>query len=297
MLSRSFFFPGPLPPFTHLGCTLFRHCFHSAQRYAFYHLGEEPPEAPQIEFVHLRPYFVADRGLSTLVDWLLEPGNTENRNANARLRAALAFHRVRKRSWKSTPQKASPSEEIMPWRELRHSVSASIPTLGEALIADLDAVGRRQRLGSTGSCSSPKTESWWGTADVPALDPGAAATPHKATEPDFAPASAKRGALRDAWAECALIYRSGVLTLGQTAVAAGHIEDPQDAFFLPWDHLDLLAGDRVPEWLSSTIANNRSEWLALGDSVAPAETLENRTVGLKLQEVAPIEPPALHPLV
>jgi len=297
LLSRGFYFPGELPPFSHLGCTLFRHCFHSAQRYAYYHLGQDPPETPQVEFVHLRPYFSAEHGASILSDWMLRPDLAGN-ESSAFLTAAFAFHRLRARISSRTLSTHIHGDEDS-WQALRGQVSSTIPLLGRAMISDLDAVGsRRKRRESqpVDACSSPLTSPWWNRDQVPSLDLAVATVRHRPDNNRPASADRGRGAFRDTWAQMTPLLRSKALELGRHGVAAGHLNDPSDVFFLPWDHLDLLVEPRAPEWLAPTIANNHQEWSSLADSLAPEELLEDRLVGLKLQRRASSLPAALNPL-
>ncbi len=296
MLSRAFFLPGDTPPMTHLGCTLFRHCFHSAWRYARYHLGLTPPASAPIAFVHLRPYFEG-----TLTDpmenLLLDPGGEEPvRLLPIRLRAAMAFHRLRLARRRDGPTGDDPRPDSQPWPEVSATVSAAVARLGDALLRDLSAVRRRRSRRAKGetvpACSSPRSVSWAETAECPAIDlTGVQALTGVLAEALPSP-DPPRGAFRDAWVETVANVRPKVLRLAESSVDCGLLAQPDDALFLPFDHLDVLAGTDAPLWLTPAVASNRAEWGALRDSEAPAEQLKTRNVGLRLRRARAQEMPA-----
>ena len=92
-----------------------------------------------------------------------------------------------------------------------------------------------------------------------------------------------RGAFRDVWVSAASDLRPRLLAFGQGAVERKVLDEPDEVFFLPFNHLDVLAGDQRLEWIRPAALKNRAEWLALAESAAPAEALETRNVGLRLR--------------
>ncbi len=302
MLSRAFFFPGALPPFTHLGCTIFRHGFHSAWRYARYHLGCPVPDSDPIRFVHLRPYFQGNLH-DPLDDLVLRPGSDDRTSLNRRTVSALWFHRQRMHLRSSEPPALiAANESSDSWQQLRANLTSWVPVFGDALIQDLGAVHRRRMARADGqpieACSSPETQHWVESSLLPSSDVGA--------EPCFWSSSMEaqikidppRGAFRDAWLSATPILHQQVAELGQQASDRCHLDDPSSVWFLPFDHLDLLVADQAVSWIGEATAKNRAEWLGLADSEAPAEMLENSTVGLRLgRPQAELAPCALSPLV
>lgn len=282
MLSRQLVLPGELRAMTHLGCTLTRHCLQAALRYGRYHLGLAVPTVPKVPIVHLRPYFEGDPA-DPFDDLILDPGAGTPPPLPRRAQAALTFHRSRLRLRRRQP----PSEEAGArlWPALRRRVSDWVPALGDALLLDLIAVRRRRRDRSRGKnrppCSSPQTARWLAGSRLPTLDVGVAGLECDVDPTSLAKPDPPRGALRDAWLAAVSDLRPRLVDLGHDAVQRGLISKPDDVFFLPFDHLDVLAGELAPQWLASAIDANREEWSALAESEAPPERLEERTAGLR----------------
>lgn len=287
MLSRAFFLPGDLPAMTRLGCTLFRHCFCSALRYGRYHLGLSVPAAPQVCLVHLRPYFEGDPR-DTFDDLILDPGGESAPDLSLRTVAALTFHRLRlalpRRLLKPRPA-TEENIESDPWDRFRSRVSVGVPVLGDALLADLAAVRRRRRErsshGAIPPCSSPRASILAAQGSLPSADVGVPSVSLTKPHEPLPTADRNRGAFRDAWVIAADDLRPLVVALGERARRRGLVREAEDVFFLPFDHLDVLAGEKAPQWLASAVDANREEWPALARSEAPPERLEEGTAGLR----------------
>lgn len=285
MLSRQLVLPGELRAMTHLGCTLARHCLQASLRYGRYHLGLAVPTVTKVPIVHLRPYFEGDPR-DPFDDLILDPGADAAPSLAPRVAAALRFHALRLRL---LPRRTPAAHEIgtgtQSWPALRPRISDWVPLLGDALLMDLAGVRKRRRARSRGKtrppCSSPRTTRWLAAPEPPTMDVGVAGR-----ECDIDPASLPdpdppRGALRDAWLTAVADLRPRLREFGLEAERCGLISAPDDIFFLPFDHLDVLAGERAPQWLASAIDANRGEWSALAESEAPPERLEEPTAGLR----------------
>lgn len=269
---------------THLGATLLRHCLQASLRYGRYHLGLAVPTVPKVPIVQLRPYFEGDPE-DPFDDLILDPGAGTPPSLPRRAQAALTFHRLRLRLRRRRP----PSEEAGAglWPALRQRVSDWVPALGDALLMDLIAVRRRRRDRSRGKkpapCSSPQTAVWLAGARLPTLDVGVTGLECDVDLESLPKPDPPRGALRDAWLATVADLRPRLLEFGLEAERRGLTSAFDDAFFLPFDHLDVLAGEGAPQWLASAIDANRGEWSALAESEAPREVLPDRNVGVRLR--------------
>lgn len=284
MLSRQLVLPGELRAMTHLGCTLARHCLQAALRYGRYHLGLPVTTVPPVPIVHLRPYLDGDPA-DPFDDLVLHPGADTPPTLPRRVQAALTFHRLRLR----LPRRRPPSEEVRgePWPALRRRVGDWVPVLGDALLLELIAVQRRRHARSRGKarppCSSPQTQRGLAAARPPTADVGVAGVAYDVDPASLPKPDPPRGALRDAWLAAAADLRPRLLDWSRDAVQRELLATPRDVFFLPFDHLDVLAGEQAPHWLASAVDANRGEWSALTDSEAPPDVLPDRNVGVRLR--------------
>ncbi len=301
---RRLLLPGPIPPLSHLGATLFRHSAHAALRYAFYQLGQPPPEAPAIRFVSLRPYFDApklepdeDRGGSAeIFGALIDPGGVAEQPLPKTLRGTLWFHRIRLGLGIAARRRRQPhrgasrpgSTELVSAR-----ISELLPRLGDAVLGELLATLARRRHRARGQSvglaqsraaarflegeptdldrlglPDPRVASWRG--DPPSPPPETSVRAALAQ-----PAHRLRGGFREQYRWTLDQLRPDLLELGKRAARRGLVDSADDVFFLPLDLLGDLEGDSPPDWLEGAIASNRAEWEGLVDHHPPADTLGN----------------------
>ena len=219
--SRALLFPGAQPPLSHLGITLLRHVIGSGARYAFYQLGLPMPEAPPIRIVRLRLYLDAGslgrslgeaKGGDEVKAALLEPGGVSIETLPTATAAGAVFHRMRLRLAPRRLPRLGAVGEDAPWPTFRRAVSAVVPTLNDAFLAEvvgsLDRRAQRRRGRAASPVAGAEAAAWRGgkAARLSRLgDPdllveswaaGAPARPPSAeTEP--APAHPHRGAFRE----------------------------------------------------------------------------------------------------
>ncbi len=328
MLSRALLVPGPLPPSSHLGLTLLRHVAGSGLRYALYHLGLPIPEAPPVRLVRLRFYLDGDALLKTLDsdaaavavrEALLDPGGVAQAALPARLRATVAFHRLRLRLVpRRLPRPAAappPADPEALWNELRHDLSRSLRATDDALLAELVAAlerrDRRRRgesqppvlsraAGAMRDGGRPPLERF-GPPDplrpswARALDrEGAARAELAATPPP--PAHALRGRFRETHRALLERWTRPFGELARQACERRLIAEPDDAYFLPLETADDLTSTEPLRWLGAAIAANRREYAAYlqaaepGDLLGSAHVIEGPSGPRPEWELAPLLP-------
>src|SRR6266545_1554215 len=168
-LSRALLTPGPLPPLTPLGSTLLEHAATESLRYALYHLGLPRPEASPFRAVRQRLYLDARElrhllsdapGGGDVVGALIEPGGIGERPAlPSGLAAVVGFHRMRLLRFRPPGGRGSGLRgEGAPqqlWRQLRSELERRLPSLGDALLADLIAALNRRAARAAGEEAPP----------------------------------------------------------------------------------------------------------------------------------------------
>jgi hypothetical protein len=304
--SRALLVPGPLPPLSHLGVTLFRHAAGTGLRYALYHLGLPVPDAPPFKAIRLRPYLDA-RELRNLLSHapggedvlaaLLEPGGTGLQPAAARpLSAAIGFHSVRLLRFRPPsarslePQGSETPAEL--WRRFRTSLTHLLPRVNDALLADVIASVNRRAARSAGEDLPPvlSRASWelrtGGEADLRLFGQPDLLAPAWSEAPARAQAARKalralpvpghdrlRGRFREAYrallTQLTPLYRA----LARSATERGFLDDPLDAYFLPFDLAGDLAADAKPGWLEAGLRSNRSEYESLRGAAEPLDLM------------------------
>ncbi|HET9225794.1 MAG TPA: hypothetical protein VFR31_03955 [Thermoanaerobaculia bacterium] len=312
--SRALLIPGPMPPLSHLGVTLFRHAAGTGLRYALYHLGLPLPDAPPLRTVRLRPYLygkdlrplLADTvGGEEVLGALLEPeGAAQYPAIPQKLGAALAFHRVRLLGFRPAPARPSRlSGNESPqdlWERFRSTLTRLLPRVGDALLADLIAgINRRVARGAGEDVPPVLSRAAWSLrsgrkANLSLFGQPDLLSPSWASEPQRAEAARKalesvpipghdryRGRFREAW-RAALdrlspIYRA----FARQAAERGLLEQPEDAWFLPLDLAGDLAAESKPAWIASAVQNNRAEYDSLRRAAEPLDRMTEK------QEMAP----------
>lgn len=306
-LSRTLLLPGPLPPLSHLGVTLFRHAAGGGLRYALYHLGLPLPEAPPVKIIRLRPY-LEGRALrelltatpegETVLGALLEPGGTAKQPAPPRgLAPSLGFHTARLVPFRAPGKRsgARPTPEDDPtglWKQFRDDVTRLVPRLGDALLADLISALDRRTLRARGEDVPPilSRGAWifrtrdrgdlrrFGVPDL--LAPSWAEAPERAEAARRTLADVPvpgydryRGRFREAWRAALTRLAPPYRALAESAARRGLLESPEDAFFLPFDLAEHLAGDHRPSWLAPAVQSNRAEHQGLLPAPEPLDSL------------------------
>jgi hypothetical protein len=312
--SRALLLPGPLPPLSHFGVTLLRHTVFTGLRYALYHLGLPLPEAPPLKIIRLRLYLDARElrslltavpGGADVVAALLEPGGTGSLPAAARpLAAALSFHRVRLLPFRVPADRpaglagSEPPEEL--WRRFRGRLSRVLARTNDALLADLISSIDRRTLRARGEEVPPVlSRGAWnlrtrGRGDLRRFGLPDPLAPSWADEPDLADAARRalephplpghdryRGRFREAWRaaldQLAPLYRA----LARGAAGRGHLIQPDDAFFLPFDTAEDLAAPGRPAWIGDAVRGNRAEYESLRKAAEPLDLISEK------QEMSP----------
>jgi hypothetical protein len=306
--SRSLLLPGPLPPLSHFGITLFRYAVGTGLRYALYHLGLPLPETPPVKIIRLRPYLDAKAlrslllpasGGADVVGALLEPGEAGDRPAEARsLAAALSFHRIRLLPFRVPPNRSvlrgGESPQAL-WNLFRDRVSRVLVRTNDALLSDLVSALDRRALRARGEEVPPAlSKGAWtlrtrGRGDLRRFGVPDLLAPSWAEEPDLASAARHalerqplpghdryRGRFRESWraglSQLAPIYRA----VARAAAERGHIADPTDAFFLPLDTAEDLTADSKPAWVESAVRGNRLEYDSLRKAAEPLDLMTEK---------------------
>jgi len=307
--SRALLLPGPLPPLSHFGVTLLRHAVGTGLRYALYHLGLPLPETPPVKIIRLRLYLDArelrslltsEPGGADVVAALLEPGEFGSLPATARpLAAALSFHRMRLLPFRVSSDRPAgltgkePPEEI--WRLFRERLSRVLNRTNDALLSDLISSIDRRTLRARGEDVPPVlSKGAWtlrtrGRGDLRRFGLPDPLAPCWADEPDLAlearhalkphplPGHDRyRGRFREAYrsALCHLapLYRA----LAGSAAERGFVSEPDDAFFLPMDVAEDLAGAHKPAWIEDAVKANRAEHDSLRKAAEPLDLMSEK---------------------
>lgn len=312
--SRALLIPGPMPPLSHLGVTLFRHAAGTGLRYALYHLGLPLPDAPPLRTVRLRPYLygkdlrplLADTvGGQEVLGALLEPEGTAQYPAiPQKLGAALAFHRVRLLGFRPPPHRPSTlrgtesSQEL--WQRFRSTLTRLLPRVGDALLADLIAsINRRAARGAGEEVPPVLSRAAWSLrmgrkANLSLFGQPDLLAPSWAKEPERAEAARRaldavpivghdryRGRFREAW-RAALDRLSPIYeAFARQAAERGILDRAEDAWFLPLDLAGDLVAESRPSWITSAIQNNRAEYDSLRRAAEPLDRMTEK------QEMAP----------
>lgn len=300
-LSRALLLPGPLPPHSHFGATLLRHVVVTGLRSALHRLGLPLIEPAPVRFVELRLYLetarleaalgkapAAAEALAALVD---PAGRAPAGTGRARLAGAALAHRLRLRLRSAAQLPASKAPPGPPWEEFRRRLSELLPSLSDAFLADLLASLDRRRRRAADQPAPPclGREAWrfrsGRLARLDRLGPPEPLLPSWAADP--ARAEAARAAtsglplppghpLRGRFRE---LYRAALdelvpryRRLADDAQHRGLIDDPTDAFFIPFDLAGDLAAANPPAWLPQAVAANRQEYLALQAKPSPPDT-------------------------
>jgi len=313
--SRALLIPGPLPPLSHLGVTLLRHAAGSGLRYALYHLGLPVPEVPPFKAIRLRLYLDARelRNLLThtpggedVVAALLEPGGIGSLPAAARpLTAALGFHRLRLLRFRPpssrllAPEPADTPVEI--WRRIRSHLSRLLARVNDALLADVIASVNRRAARTSGEPLPPVlSRAAWelrtgGEADLrlfglpDPLAPSWADAPARcraalqSLKPHAIPGHDRyRGRFREAYRALLSQLSPLIRALALSAAERGFVDDPADAYFLPFDLAGDLAAEKKPSWLEAGLRANRAEFESLRHAAEPLDLMSEK------QEMAPV---------
>ncbi len=294
-LSRALLFPGPLPPHSHFGVTLLRHVVATGLRSALHRLGLPLIPAPPVRIVALRLYLDRDAlvrelgdspGAGEAVGTLIDPGgDTAPGPGGARLAGAGLFHRLR--LGRSAPLRPPTTGHGSPLDEVRSTLSALLPALNDALLADLLGALKRRRDRAAGRRRPPclGREAWrfltGGRPSLTCLGPSEpllaswAATPATAaTAQDPPPRHPYRGRFRERYRAALDLLTPVYRRLAEGAVDTGILDDASDAFFLPLDLIDDLAADRRPDWLASAVAANRREYMSHRSRPCPPDRID-----------------------
>lgn len=312
--SRALLLPGPMPPLSHLGATLLRHAMGTGLRYALYHLGLPLPDAPPVRIIRLRPYLhgkdlrplLSDViGGQEVLGALLEPEGADQYPAiPQKLGAALAFHRVRLLRFRPPAQRPpalrgdeSPEELLQLFRS---TLSRLLPRIGDALLADLIAGINRRAARAYGEDVPPVlSRAAWnlrsrGRANLSLFGPPDPRSPSWAEAPERAEAARRalsaapipghdryRGRFREAWRAALDRLAPFYAALARQAAGRGLLDDPEDAYFLPFDLAGDLTAPERPSWLAGTVRGNRAEHDSLRRAAEPLDRMTER------QEMSP----------
>jgi hypothetical protein len=309
-----------MPPLSHLGLSLLRRAVDSGLRYSLYHLGLPEPGPEFQADVRLRLYLDA-RGLrpqltpvpggAEVVAALVEPGGIGSRPATPRaLEAALSFHRLRLGPFRlpnrrplqlrgdETPQEL--------WRTFRDRFSRSLARCNDALLSDLISAIDRRALRAGGEEVPPalSAEAWslrtrgrgdlrrFGLPDPLAPswadDVNLVLAARHALGPHPVPGHDRyrgrfREACRAAFTQVAPVYRA----LAFAAVERGLLVEADDAFFLPLETAERLAGaateSEETEEIADVARENRAEYESLRRAAEPLDLMDERL------ETVPVE--------
>jgi hypothetical protein len=310
--SRTLLTPGPLAPLSHLGVTLLRHVAATGLRYALYQLGLPLPEAPPVRIVRLRLYLDAGKlgailagapGGAAVAAALIDPGGAGGLPTEARSRASsLAFHRARLRLLPrrlprrlAAPAGDSPTAILAAFeRGLAHV----LPATNDALLADLTAAidrrARRARGEAAPAAITPAARRLLAGRDARARGLGRLGAPDP-REPSWAerpalaqaarralagwpvpPVDPLRGRFRETYRAALTLVTPVFRALAASAEARGLLAAADDAFFLPFDLVGDLAGERPLPWMEAAVAANRAEHASLRQAAEPLDLLTAR---------------------
>lgn len=303
--SRSLLLPGPVPASTHLGITLQRHVVVSGLRYVLYHLGFPLPERPPVKIVQLRLYLDREAleehlrdhdGAPEVIGALCDPRGTQAREEQTgEVAAAAVFHRLRLATLRRRRPKplAETADGERAWKLFRAGVSNWLDLLNDAFLTELLATRHRRRRrgdGKTVEATLP-TQAWrfrsrrdcrlscLGSPDL--HDPSWShdrecreAARESLTEEPLARHDRARGLWRETYREMLSQLRASYLALADTACRRGILDQPEDAFFIPFDLALDLSGPQRPGWLDEAVESNRREFESYLDQTSPADELD-----------------------
>ena len=294
-LSRALLLPGPLPPQSHLGVTLLRHVVGTGLRSALHRLGLPLIPAPPVRIVALRLYLdqpalegeLADApGGGEAVGALVDPGGTATPGRGASwLKGAGLLHRLRlRRAPSPRPPTTAPGSHA---EAFRRAVSASLPVLNDAILAEILAALGRRRARAAGHerppCLGAQAERFqrgrrarldhlgppepllasWATTGPLANPPGGLAPPHRL-----------RGRFREQYRATLDLLVPIYRELAENATERGLLDDPSDAFFIPLDLIDDLEADQRPDWLPAAVSANRREYIKHRTGPCPPDQID-----------------------
>lgn len=313
-LSRTLLLPGPLPPCSHFGVTLLRHVVAAGLRSALHRLGLPLLPAAPVRIVGLRLYL--DRhalacelenapGAEEAIGALIDPAGVADPTPG-RARLAGAAWLLRLRLQRPRRLRATAVDAASPLEELRLTLSALLPALSDALLAELlSSLGRRRQradgrrrppcLGAEArrfhegrparlDCLGPPEPllaSWAGTEPPP---PPAGEPP---------PGNGHRGRFREQYRAALDLLTPSYRRLAELATSRGLLDDPSDAFFLPLDLADDLTADRRPEWLRGAVATNRREYISHRAGPSPPDLIDpdsDTDTSAEAWELCPLNP-------
>jgi hypothetical protein len=240
---------------------------------------------------------------------LVDPGGTGALPADAlSLASSLAFHRARLRL---VPRRLPGRLTMVPTASPAAVLSAFerglarvLPATSDALLAELAAAvdrrarrARRAREEAVPAAITPaarrllvgpappagrrsdrarlgapdlREPSW---AERPALAAGA----RRALEGwPLPPADPLRGRFRETWRAALTLLAPLFGALAASAAGRGLLDAPDDAFFLPFDLVGDLAGERRLAWMEAAVAANRAEHASLRQAAEPLDVLTTR---------------------
>jgi hypothetical protein len=244
---------------------------------------------------------------------LIDPGGAggiEDRGGQARraaraLASTLAFHGARLRLVpRRLPRRlaaaaagAPPADALSAFET---GVGRVLRATNDALLADLvaaiDRRARRARLGNDSAAPpaiTPAAHRFLSDqapirrgADLARFGAPDPRAPSWGERPDLAMAARRalegwplppvdplRGRFRETYRAALTLLAPLVRALAEGAVARGLLDTPDDAFFLPFDLLGDLAGERRLAWMDTAVAANRAEHESLRKAAEPLEIL------------------------
>ncbi len=279
-----------MPPHSHFGVTLLRHVVATGLRSALHRLGLPLIAAAPVRIVELRLYLDRDAlarelgdapGAAAAIAALLDPGGAAQPTpGSARLAGAGLLHRLR--LGRSAPPRP-------PVEELRATLSALLPALSDAVLAEILGALARRRDRAAGkqrpNCLGREAWRFWNglPARLERLGPpeallpswatsGAPAPPPPAGEPP--PKNRHRGRFREQYRAALDLLTPIYRRLAEEATERGLLDDPSDAFFLPLDLADDLAANHRPDWLAPAVAANRREYMACRTRPSPPDRID-----------------------
>ena len=298
-LSRTLLLPGPLPPHSHFGVTLLRHVVATGLRSALHRLGLPLIPAAPVRIVGLRLYLDRDAlarelagaaGANEAIGALIDPsGIAEPTPGGARLAGAGLLHRLRLR--RPRPLRSPAGAEDSPVAEFHATLSALLPALSDAILAELLSALARRRDRAAGRRRPPclGRQAWrfqngrrarfdclgppepllasWAAAAVPAAPVG-----------DPPPRHPYRGRFREQYRAALDLLTPSYRRLAEQATANGLLDDPSDAFFLPLDLAEDLTADHRPDWLEGAVASNRREYISHRTGPSPPDLIDPDSV-------------------
>ncbi len=287
--------PGPLPPHSHFGVTLLRHVVGTGLRSALHRLGLPLIAAPPVGIVGLRLYLDrrglarelgAAAGGNEAIAALIDPGGAAAPTpGGARLTGAGLIHRLRLRRPTPLRRPATAKDDLL--EAFQRTLSALLPALSDAVLAELLAALERRRDRAAGRARQPclGREAWRFRNSRPArldhLGPpepllaswAAAATPEPPAG-ESPPRHRHRGRFREQYRAALDLLTPGYRRLAERATDRGLLDDPSDAFFLPLDLAPDLAADRRPDWLAGAVATNRREYISHRSRSSPPDQID-----------------------